>query len=78
MTKLDPPSIVVDGFYAAWHSKTESYRRVHVIGKSGSMISVAFVDHGEIDIVPLSGIRALLPEFAELPAQAMKAQLFGQ
>lgn len=77
MTKLDPPSIVVDGFYAAWHSKTESYRRVHVIGKSGSMISVAFVDHGEIDIVPLSGIRALLPEFAELPAQAMKAQLFG-
>lgn len=71
-------SVVVDGFYAAWHPKTESYRRICVTGKSGSIIAVAFIDYGEIDLIPLCNIRPLLPEFAELPAQAMKAQLFGK
>lgn len=72
-------SVVVDGFYAAWHPKTESYRRICVTGKSGyTAIAVAFIDYGEIDLIPLCNIRPLLPEFAELPAQAMKAQLFGK
>jgi hypothetical protein len=71
-------SVIVDGYYAAWHPKSESYRRICVTGKSGSIIAVAFIDHGEIDFLPLSNIRSLLPEFAELPAQAMKAQLFGK
>ena len=71
-------SVVVDGFYAALHSKTESYRRICVTGKSGAIIAVAFIDYGEIDLIPLCNIRPLLPEFAELPAQAMKAQLFGK
>lgn len=77
MAKIDASSIAVGGFYAAWHTKTESYRRIKVTGKAGSSICVYFIDYGENDVIPSSGIRHLLPEFTDLPAQAMKAQLFG-
>lgn len=76
-SKLDSASLIVNGFYAASHSKTESYRRIQILAKCGESFTVAFVDWGEMDLVQLSDIRPLLPEFAELPAQALKAQLYG-
>lgn len=75
---MDAASVAVGGFYAAWHSKTESYRRVKVTGKGGGSIGIYFIDYGENDVIPSSGIRPLTSEFTELPAQAMKAKLFGK
>lgn len=78
MAKLDWTSLAIGEFYAALHSETGSYRRVQVNGKCGDFARVTFVDFGEKDLIYPSSIRPLLPEFADLPSQAMKAQLYGK
>ena len=70
--------MVIGGFYAALHSKTVSFRRAQVNGKLGEYARVTFIDCGEIELVQPSNIRPLLPEYADLPAQALKAQLYGK
>ena len=75
---MDAASVIYGGYYAGWHSKSESYRRVKVTGKTGGSVGVHYIDYGEIDVIPINCIRPLPAEFADFPAQAMRAQLFGK
>ena len=78
MAELNWASLVIGGFYAAFSSKSQSYRRAQVNAIYGTFASVTFVDCGEMDLIQPRNIRPLLPEFAGLPAQAMKAKLYGK
>jgi hypothetical protein len=49
-----------------------------VIQHLGSLVSLFLLDRGEIVVVQVTTLRPLLPEFAQLPAQALQAKLHGR
>lgn len=69
--------MIEGGFYAFWHKASGQYQRVKVVRKLGPQVQICFVDFGEIDLILEGELRILPPEFAELPAQAIKAKLSG-
>ena len=51
--------------------------RAQVMQVQGQSISVFYIDYGDSASLPLSSLRTLRPEFASLPAQAVKCCLKG-
>jgi len=76
-TNLDASSVLENGFYAGWHNKTQLYHRVQVKQKVGTDYLIHFIDYGDNEVVSLSYLLPLPDECSSLPAQAVKAQLFG-
>lgn len=74
---MDPSAVIEGGFYAFLHKASGQYRRVKVVRKLGPQVQICYVDFGELDVILGGELRVLPPEFAELPAQAIKAKLSG-
>ena len=77
-TNLDASSVLENGFYAGWHNKTQLYHRVQVKQKVGTDYLIHFIDYWDNEVVSLSYLLPLPDECSSLPAQAVKAQLFGK
>ena len=41
-------------------------------------VAIHFVDFGDHTVLPISALRTLIPEFRQLPFQAIKAKLAGE
>lgn len=75
---LDPSNVLVNGFYAGWHGKTQLYHRVQVRQKVGTDYLVYFIDYGDNEMLPLRYLEPLPYDCSLLPAQAAKAELSGK
>ncbi len=76
--------IVNGGFYVYWCSELEEYKRVRVLKTVGrdspTFTEIFFIDQGEVQTIinKHSSLFHLSPEFAKLPAQAIRAKLYGK
>ena len=75
---LEASSVFAGGYYVWLNHDFNRYERITVNQHMGSMVSLFLLDRGQMNVVQVTSLRPLLPEFAELPAQAIQAKLHGK
>ncbi|XP_018009814.1 tudor domain-containing protein 7 isoform X2 [Hyalella azteca] len=76
--KVGVDEVVVGGYYAALHTDSYWYRVcVNSVMRDSELLCGVFVDFGDCFVLPSNCVRKLLPSFAKMPWQSIRASLYG-
>lgn len=67
----------IDMFCVANFSEDDGWYRAKVTAVHGNSVEVFYVDYGNSEVLPVSRIKTLKPDFANLPLQAIQCELTG-
>ena len=70
--------VIAGGFYIHWCAELEEFKRIRVLKEVENFAEIFFIDEGRVQLI--TDCRKLLhlsPESAKLPAQAIRAKLYG-
>ena len=70
--------IITGGFYVYWCPVLEEFKRVRVLKSIDVWAEIFFIDEGGVQLIyDCRKLLYLSPELAKLPAQAIRAKLYG-